>query len=191
MRHNDLRDAEARLLKQVCRDVKVEPGLLPTDQDFSGNVADEARSDISVRGLWSSYHKTFMDVRVSHPTSNSNMRKTLEQLCREHEQEKKVEYNNRILHTQRATFTPLVFLTTGGMAIECERMNKKVAELIALKTGESYSHVMSHLRSALRFALLRAMLVAIRGTRGSPWNKRNEYDLADISYNLIPRTKIT
>ena len=91
MRHNDLRDAEARLLKQVCRDVKVEPGLLPTDQDFTGNVAEEARSDISVRGLWSSYQKTFMDVRVSHPTSNSNMRKTLEQICREQEQEKKVE----------------------------------------------------------------------------------------------------
>ena len=82
MRHNDLRDAEARLLKQVCRDVKVEPGLLPTDQDFTGNVAEEARSDISVRGLWSSYQKTFMDVRVSHPTSNSNMRKTPEQICR-------------------------------------------------------------------------------------------------------------
>ena len=68
-------------------------------------------------------------------------------------------------------------------------MNKKVAELIALKTGESYSHVMSHHRTSLRFALLRAMLVAIRGTRGSPWNKRNEYDLADI-YKLIPRNKI-
>ena len=76
------------------------------------------------------------------------------------------------------------------MAIECERMNKKVAELISLKTGEIYSNVMLHLRTSLRFALLRAMLVAIRGTRGSPWNKRFEYDLADISYNLIPRTKM-
>ena len=49
MSHNDLRDAEARLLKQVCGDVKVEPELLPTD--FVGNVAEEARSDISKRSM--------------------------------------------------------------------------------------------------------------------------------------------
>ena len=111
MRHNDLRDAEARLLKQVCHDVKVEPGLLPTEQDAPGNVAEMARSDISVRGLWSSYQKTFMD--VSHPTSKTNMSKSLKQICHRHEEETKGEYNDRILHTERATFTPLVFLTTG------------------------------------------------------------------------------
>ena len=29
MRHNNIRDFEAKLLKEVCRDVKVEPELLP------------------------------------------------------------------------------------------------------------------------------------------------------------------
>ena len=106
-----------------------------------------------------------------------------------HEQSKKRDYNDRILNTEKATFTPLVFLTTGGMAPECERMNKRVAELIAFKTNENYSHVMKHLRTRLRFALMKAMLVAIRGTRGSFRDKTNEYHLSNISFNLIPKSK--
>ena len=50
-----------------------------------------------------------------------------------------------------------------GMGPECERLHKRMAELIAAKRSENYSQVIQHIRCRLRFALLKATLVAIRG----------------------------
>ena len=126
-----------------------------------------------------------MDVRVTHPTAQSHIKKSMERLYRENEREKKNLYNDRIIHTERGTFTPLVFATTGGMAPECVRMNKRIAELISTKRGEQYSQVMKHIRTRLRFALLRTTIIAIRGTRGT-MRDGEEVDIEEISFNLIP-----
>ena len=39
----------------------------------------------------------------------------------------------RVLNVEKATFTPAVFLTTGGMSKECKRFVNRVADLIARK----------------------------------------------------------
>ena len=186
MRHNALRDVEARLMQKVCSDVKVEPMLIPTDAErASSTTADRARLDVSGRGIWSQYERTFVDIMVTHPTAQSHAGKKMSQLYRECEQYKKRKYLDRILNTERGTLTPLVFSTTGGMAPECERFNKRLAELISTKSGEAYSHVMRHVRTRLRFALLRATLIAIRGSRG--WRRSEvELDVDEISFNLMP-----
>jgi len=41
------------------------------------NTADNARLDISAKGLWNSCEKTFFDVRNTHPTSQSYSDKSL------------------------------------------------------------------------------------------------------------------
>ena len=64
MRHNILRDIEGRLLERVCKDVKIEPELIPSNNETAGNVAEKARLDISARGLWGIQEKTFFDIRV-------------------------------------------------------------------------------------------------------------------------------
>ena len=87
---------------------------------------------------------------------------------------------------EKASFTPLIFTTTGGMGPECERLNKRLAEMIALKQREQYSQVMAHIRTRLRFALLKATLVAVRGIRGRR-SVAAEDDVEEISFNLIPR----
>ena len=38
-----------------------------------------------------------------------------------------------------ATFMPLVFSTTGGMAVECKRYQGRLAVLVATENGESYA----------------------------------------------------
>ena len=188
LRHNALRDTEAKILKEVCNDVQTEPALIPTNADVvEGNTQPNARTDISARGVWTRYEKTFFDVRVCHPTAESHVRKSLATLYAENEREKKREYGDRIRHVERASFTPLVFLTTGGMAPECARFNKRLAELIAMKTGERYSDVIRHIRTRLRFALLKSTVAAIRGFRGPMQFGRDEEDLKDISFNLIPQ----
>ena len=140
--------------------------------------------DISARGIHGQNERTFFDVRITHPNADSNREKTLAQIYRQHELEKKRLYNERVLQVEKGSFVPLVFTTTGGFAPECERFNKRLAELISIKRNESYALVMEHIRTRLRFALLKSTLVAVRGIRGT--RRSNESDLYHVDFNLIP-----
>ena len=186
MRHNNIRDFEAKLLKEVCRDVRIEPELLPIGAETqSRNTADKARLDVSAVGVWSPMERTFLDVRVMHPNSASYIDKTPEQIYLQHEREKKRKYNDRVLQVEKGSFSPLIFSTTGGMGPESTRYHKKVAELISVKRGESYADVMNYIRTSLRFSLLKSVLIAIRGERGK---RRRGFvsPLSELSLNLIP-----
>ena len=186
MRHNNIRDLEASMLKEVCKDVKVEPELIPIgNADItSSNRAEKARLDVSAVGVWSSMERTYFDVRVFHPNSASYVDTAPQQLYIQHENSKKRCYNDRILQVEKGSFSPLIFSTTGGMGPESTKFHKKLAEKISVKRGEQYSDVVNHIRTRVRFALLRCTLVAIRGERG---RRRKETDpLSEVSYNLIP-----
>ena len=73
MRHNNIRDLEATILKPICRDVRIEPALMPIGctGTESTNIADKARADVSAVGVWSPMERTFLDVRVVHLNSPS------------------------------------------------------------------------------------------------------------------------
>ena len=178
------------MLRDVCKDVRIEPLLMPIGNATvvnSSNVANKARLDVSAVGLWSPMERTFMDVRVVHTNSPSYKGKTTQSVYETHETEKKRKYNQRIMQVERATFTPLVFSTSGGMAPECTRYHKKLAVLISKKTKEEYSHVMNHLRTRIRFSLLKSTLLAVRGERGrSGKNRRKENNITDLSFNMVP-----
>ena len=190
MRHNNIRDLEASLLKEVCKDVRIEPEILPigrneSNSTDSNNTAQKARLDVSAVGIWSSMERTFLDVRVMHPNSPSYADKTPEQLYAHHEQVKKKAYNHRIMHVDKGSFTPLIFSTTGGMGPEATKYHKRLAELIADKRGEKYPDVVNHIRTKLRFSLLKSILIALHGIRGR--RKRGaEAPISDLSLNLIP-----
>ena len=188
MRHDNLRDYEASLLREVCKDVRVEPGLLPIgNAEVQGTVLGEkARLDVSAVGVWSPSERTFLDVRVMHLNSPSYMDQTPDELYREKEREKKRSYNDRVLQVEKGSFSPLIFSTTGGMGPECTRFHKRVAELIAAKRGEEYSDVMNHIRTKLRFSLLKSILVAVRGVRGRGMREDAEVPISDLSLNIIP-----
>jgi hypothetical protein len=187
MRHNALRDTEAMMMKEVSKDVQVEPGLLPVPTGVlpaGANVQAGARLDISARGIFRQNERTFFDVRVTHPNADYNRENTLEQIYKHHEDEKKRKYNGRIIQVEKASFVPLVFTTSGGLGPECDKLNKKLAQLIARKRNETYANVVKHIRTRLRFALLRSTLVALRGVRG--YSRVGGEDLEQVSFNLIP-----
>ena len=189
LRHNVLRNTEARLLERVCHDVRVEPGLIPTAEELvAGTAADGARLDVSARGVWNHYEKSFFDIKVTHPNAPSHLGKSLERLYKESENEKKRKYNDRIVNIERASFTPLVFTTSGGMGKECHRFNKRLAEMIAVKQKQPYAHVMADIRTRLRFALLKATVVAVRGFRGyAAQTFGPDHVELDIPFELIPQ----
>ncbi len=92
LRHDSLKRTTGDLLRQVCKDVVEEPSLLniTTEQLPNGtDTSDGARLDISVRGFWTPLDRAFTDVRVLHPQAPSNSNKTLNQMYRTHEMEKK------------------------------------------------------------------------------------------------------
>ena len=110
-RHNELRDLEAELLNMVCTDVEIEPVL----QDISGeqlgrgsNRAPDARLDIQARGFWEKQRSAFFDVRVCHPNTDSYRDLELQQIYRNHENEKQRLYARRVLDIEHGTFTPLI-----------------------------------------------------------------------------------
>ena len=186
MRHNRVRDLEASILKDVCKDVRTEPELLPVGGSniTSSNTSEKARLDVSAVGIWSPMERTFLDVRVVHPNAPSYRAKKIDKIYEQNEKEKKRTYNQRIIQVEKASFTPLVFTTSGGMGPECTRYHKKVAQLISRKTKEEYSQVMNHLRTRLRFTLLRSTLIALRGERGK--SKNPVGSMTDLSFNMLP-----
>ena len=63
MRHNCIRDLEGEFMKEVCKDVKIEPELLSVrENDMSGNTKLKARLDVSGVGVWGAHERTFLDV---------------------------------------------------------------------------------------------------------------------------------
>ena len=135
-RHNELRDLKAQVLNLVCHDVEIEPFL----QEITGeslargaNTAPDARLDIHAWGFWSRQRSTFFDVRVCHQNAKSYKDLTPQQIYRQHENEKKGIYASRVMEVEQATFTPLVFTITGGVAPECQVYHKRLAELLSAK----------------------------------------------------------
>ena len=53
MKHNDLRDLTANMLSEVCKDIEIEPQLIPLTSEGLGsrtaNTTNEARLDIRAR----------------------------------------------------------------------------------------------------------------------------------------------
>lgn len=163
-RHNELRDIEAERVKMVCYDVEVEPGLQPvTGEELNrgANQSHDARLDVHARGFWEQQTSACFDIRVCHPHADSYKDLTLKQLYKQQENEKKRKYASRILEVEQGTFTPLIFSTTGGMGEECARYHARLAELLAITKGETYSTTVSWIRAKVSFALLRGALLGL------------------------------
>ena len=171
MRHNELRDMTADLLSEVCKDVRVEPQLqeLTGENLTSGrsvNRSNEARLDISARGVWCRNQRAFFDVRVFNPNAPRYVNQALHKTYLTHEKEKKRKYNERVLEVENGSFTPLVFSVFGGMGQECQMW------------GESHAVVATWVRTRTSFALLRATLMSIRGCRHRYYNSVADVDMA-------------
>ena len=190
LRHNQIRDMEANLMREVCYDVKTEPPLLELSGETfakkSTNTAGEARLDISARSVWNNMDITFFDVRIFHHGAASNHQQVIEETFKKHEEEKRRTYQQRIIQVEKATFTPLVFSTFGGMGPAAESLNQRLAALIAKKRDILYSEAISYIRKKLRFCILKTILVPIRGFRGyAAKEEDNESD-----WNLIDKLNL-
>ena len=183
-RHNELRDITADLLSEVCHDVCIEPPLQPLTGETlhfrSANTSDEARLDVSARSVWARNQRAFFDIRVFNSTARRYNGQTLKQAYSINENEKKRQYNERVLQVENGTFTPLVFNVHGGMGHECKAFYQRLSELIADKRNEHLSAVSTWIRTKISFALLRSTLMCLRGSR----SRHYRAVLSDIDMEL-------
>ena len=161
LRHNQIRNITASLLKKVCHDVCLEPCLQQlTGELFNErmeNKSDDARADVSARSFWITGQTTFFDVRVFNPNAKRYVNQELSKAYDINEKEKKKQYNERILQVEHGTFTPLVMSASGGMSRECQKFYIRLAAMISEKRKQSYSLVPSWLRRKLCFALINSV----------------------------------
>ena len=185
LRLNEVRDLTARLLTEVCHDVRVEPHLQPLSGEAptasSAISQDGARLDIEASGFWGGrFERTLIDVRVFNPHASSNHGNQLSSTYRRHENIKKRAYQQRIREVEQASFTPLIFSASGGMAREANTFYKRLASMLATKRDQPYSTTMTWMRFLLSFSLLRSAIQCIRGARSSIGNPTNTAPPCDL-----------
>ena len=184
-RHDQVRNFEANLLRQVCNDVEVEPPLQSVNGFTfhpSANTREDARLDVRAKGFWRRGQNAFFDVRITNLDNNSQRERTIDAALKSHENEKKRLYNKRVMEIEHGTFTPIVLSIKGVMGKECQIYHKALAEKLSMKSGDSYEEVTRLIRIKLSFIVLKAALLCVRGSRPSNSAPLSRCD--DFSYNL-------
>ena len=124
----------------------------------------------------------FFDVRVFYPHARSHRRRSLRQIYRSQEQEKRRQYEERILNVERGTFTPLVFSATGGAGPAATAFLKRLADKYSSRKSSSYAQTLNWIRCRLSFALLRSGILCLRGARTvRPANSASELRQPDLA----------
>ena len=168
VRHNVVRDTVHELMTEVCKDVQLEPALLPVTGEAlpaGANTNDGARLDVSGLGFWVPMSRALFDIRVFNPMALTNWTRGLAASYRYHQQEKKLHYNKRVLEVEKGSFSPLVFSCSGGAGPEATAFIKQLALKLSIKRQESYSATVSFIRRRIRFDILRSCTVSFRGER--------------------------
>ena len=137
IRHNSIRDVTAKHLREVCRDMRLEPPLQPlTGEELferSAVTTDEARCDVSARGFWSAGQVAFLEVRVFNPNTKRYVNLSLKKTYEINEKGKKRAHNERVQEIEHCSFTPIVMSATSGMARGCSKFYSRLPEMTAEK----------------------------------------------------------
>ena len=169
-RHNEIWDTMCNLLSEVSHDVTLERTLQPLDGlilRYASAINDDgARADIQAKGFWGTPHQcTFFDVKVFNSHAPSNKRFLIPACYAHHERIKQRLYEQRINEVELASFTPLIFSTTGGMGKSARVFCERLADKIATKTKQPYSSTITWVQCRLNFSLIRSSVSCLRGSR--------------------------
>ena len=104
----------AKLLEEICKEMVIEPSLLPvkTCPQVLTLVSDGARLDVSCINSWSPLSRAFIDVRIFNPQAQqSNLNKRIPAMYTSHQNGKKTKYGPGIRKVEKATLTAAVMST--------------------------------------------------------------------------------
>ena len=181
LRHNDLRDITYELLLEVCKGVENEPMLQPLTGETlkyqTAKTENIARLDVSTLGFWCCDQRAFFNLRVFDPVAPSHAHQSLGAANSNQENKKRRQYEDRMLHMEHASFTPLVFTVAGGKSKCTKKFFSRLGEMLAEKRLQPKCIVSSWIRCRVSFALLRSLARCLRGTR---YRKETPSDIQPI-----------
>ena len=125
--------------------------------------------------------KCFVDVRVFNPYAAPNKCSSLSAAYKKHENSKRHAYGQHIQEVEHASFSPLVFSATGGLAHEATIFYKRLTSLLSNKWGDSYSVTLGWLRCCLSFYWLHSAIACIRAV----WSSSGHFDRALPLMDLV------
>ena len=82
----------------------------------TAKTENNAKMDVSALGFRCQDQRAFFDIRVFDLVAPSHAHQSLDAAHSKQENEKRRQYEDRILHVEHASFTPLVFTIAGGMS---------------------------------------------------------------------------
>ena len=97
----------------------------------------DARLDIRARGFWRKGQNAFFDVRTTNADNASQKEKPIKSVLRNHEQEKKRQYNARVMEIEQGTFTPIIVTIKGVMGLESNRFHKPWQKKYRIKQAKN------------------------------------------------------
>ena len=158
-RHDNIHNFEGHLTKKVCYDVQIEPPLQTVeDMNFhrSANVNDEARLDVRAKGFWRQGQNAFFDVRITNAGNDSQKDKPIKSVLKKHEQEKKRQYNARVMEIEHSSFTPIISTIKGVMGHERHTYHKALIEKLSNKTGDKFEDIIRFIRVKISYIVLKS-----------------------------------
>ena len=87
MRHNNVRDFSANLLKATQNDAEIEPALQKIDNEKIDSVQGMKQGQIYE--VWQQGQNAFFDIGLTNVNANSQKNQSVETILRKHEKEKK------------------------------------------------------------------------------------------------------
>ncbi len=88
---------------------------------------------------------------------------------------------DRVIQVEKATFTPVVFSTSGAMGDDADKLYKKIAKDLSARNKNTYSDTIRYIRQRLAFCLLKTTIISLRGYRGSRPSRVDD----NVDYNLL------
>ena len=124
-----------------------------------------ASISIKASGLGHSrFSRTFFDIKIFNPYATFCPR-NIKGAYKQHEIQKKTEYEQIIIDVEHSTFNPLVFACTGGAGPSSSKVMSRLALKISEKGYDSYSDAISFIRTKISFALLWSSVLCLRRCR--------------------------
>jgi len=147
VQHNEICDSITHLLKEICHDVCIEPGLQllnGENMSYCSAVKDDGIClDIAAHGFWGiSHQQAYFDAHVFNPYAPSYHSSSLSFCFHCNEQQKRRVCDQRVHDVEMGCFSPLVCLTVGGCGPTANVILKRLASCIATRQWKSQPHTL-------------------------------------------------
>ena len=138
-RHDYVKNIVARHAEEAFgrHSTEIEPSIGSLDDKakemIQGNISNNARADIAVRGLMHNHKMTYIDICIISPVCDSNKNNSVATSISNAEKRKINDYQDRIQKQLGGDFKPFVMSSGGGVGNSAKTIIKYGKEMVFLQ----------------------------------------------------------